>query len=113
MEGPAASEREKLEGVLTVHVLTDDTYEYQITKRWVLFHNVKCNRFIFVRRKIGKEKWYQVPDSASFANLAEAERSFAVFGINRGIHGELAMNDGFVMQFKAGFCVIVKREAQE
>ena len=66
-------------------MLTDGNFEYELTRRDVMYNGAKSRRFITVRRKVGKEKWYRVPDTPSFATLDEAERRFAVFRLNHGL----------------------------
>ena len=63
----------------------DNKYEYEITRRNIIHNGTKSNRFIFVRRKIGAERWNRVPDTPSFDLLGQAETAFSVFGMNHGL----------------------------
>jgi hypothetical protein len=66
-------------------MLTDGNYEYELTNRYVIMNGAKCRRFVFVRRQIGKDKWYRIPTAPSFGTLEEAEKRFAVFRLNNNL----------------------------
>ena len=66
-------------------MMTDNKYEYEVTRRRVMWNGRMTQRFILVRRKIGSERWCRVPDTNSFDQRGRAELAYAHFQKKHGL----------------------------